>query len=72
MDFLKNIWVVSILSAAIGGIATYYATITMVISAPSVTIASPECSAAKVDLETTERKPLLQDGRIRNSKDAGF
>lgn len=72
MDFLKNIWVVSILSAAIGGIATYYATITMVISAPSVTIANPECAAAKVDLETTERKPLLQDGRIRNSKDAGF
>jgi len=72
MDFLKNIWVISIFSAAIGGIATYYTTITMLISAPSVTIANPECPAAKADPETPERKPLLQDGRIRNSKDAGF
>lgn len=71
MDFLKNTWVISILSAAIGGAVTY-TTITMVVSAPSAAIANPECPAAKADSETAERKPLLQDGRIRNSKDAGF
>lgn len=68
MDFLKNIWVISIFSAAIGGIATYYATITMVVSAPNATIANPECSAAKVDPETAEEKPIQRSSRIHNSK----
>lgn len=67
MGFLKNIWVVSIFSAAIGGIATY-TTITMVVSAPSATIANPECLSAKADPETAEEKPIQRSSRIHNSK----
>jgi len=68
MDFLKNIWVISIFSAAIGGMATYYATITMVVSAPSVTIANSECLSAKTKPEIAEEKPIQRSSRIHNSK----
>lgn len=67
MDFLKNIWVISIFSAAIGGIATY-TTITMVVSAPSATIENPECLSAKADPEAAVEKPIQRSSRIHNSK----
>lgn len=67
MDFLKNIRVISIFSAAIGGIATY-TMITMVVSAPSTTIVTQEFPAAKTYPETAEEKPIQRSSRIHNSK----